>query len=171
MLLPPRTDRERALLRGAKARLDRLGFYPEPVRMRHVRIVSAPCVFRVPGMRRFWGYECGPLILTRRPLDEVSEDLIVHELCHVWQDQHRRARMWLSYLVLGYRANPHEVEAREAVRLTRAPASAAHLARAPRAAPPSASAPSSASAGSARSATSRTGRAAPPKRAAGPDGR
>lgn len=120
MLLPPRTDRERALLRGAKARVDRLDLYPAPVRTRHVRILCVPWAFRLPGMRRFVGYECGPLILTKRPLHQVSEDLIVHELTHVWQDQHRRARMWLSYLVLGYRANPHEVEAREAVRLTRA---------------------------------------------------
>jgi hypothetical protein len=49
----------------------------------------------------------------------VSDDLIVHELCHVWQDQHRRWRMWLSYLYRGYRNNPHEVEARRAAAETR----------------------------------------------------
>ena len=72
-----------------------------------------------PGFRRFRGYEVGPLILIKRPLAEVSDDLIVHELCHVWQDQHRRWRMWTSYLYQGYRNNPHEVEARRAAAETR----------------------------------------------------
>ena len=102
----------------AKARLDRLALYREPVRMRHVRILSVPWLFRVPGFRRFHGYEIGPLILVRRPLEEVSEDLVVHELCHVWQHQHRPLFMWLSYLWQGYRDNEHEIEAREAVRKT-----------------------------------------------------
>ncbi len=113
-----RSARERELLAGAKARLDRLALYPEPVRMRHVRILSTPWFFRVPGFRRFHGYEIGPLILVRRPLEEVSEDLVVHELCHVWQHQHRPVWLWLSYALLGYRDNPHEVEARAAGRLS-----------------------------------------------------
>ena len=116
-----RSERERDLLAAAKARLDRLALYPEPVRMRHVRILSVPWLFRVPGFRRFHGYELGPLILLRRPLAEVSDGLIVHELVHVWQSQHRHARMWLSYLTEGYRMNRHEVEAREAVTATREP--------------------------------------------------
>ncbi len=49
-------------------------------------------------------------------LEAVSDDLIVHELCHVWQAQHEHARMWLTYLYLGYRHNPYEVMARGAVR-------------------------------------------------------
>lgn len=84
-----------------------------------MRILHTPWLFRIPGFRRFHGYEVGPLILIRRPLGEVSDDLIVHELCHVWQDQHRRLRMWLSYLYRGYRDNPHEVEARRAAAETR----------------------------------------------------
>jgi hypothetical protein len=118
-VLPRRTAEETAALRRAKARIDRLDFYPRPVRIAHVRILHTPWLFRVPGFRRFQGYEAGPLIFIRRPLAEVSDDLIVHELCHVWQDQHRRARMWLSYLYQGYRNNPHEVEARRAVAETR----------------------------------------------------
>ena len=55
------------------------------------------------------------LILLRDPLALVSDDLVTHELCHVWQDQDHRARMWLSYVVGGYARNPHEVEARRAV--------------------------------------------------------
>ena len=78
-----------------------------------MRILHTPWLFRIPGFRRFTGYEFGPLILIKRPLAETSDDLIVHELCHVWQSQHRHIRMWLSYLYQGYRNNPHEVEARE----------------------------------------------------------
>jgi hypothetical protein len=115
-----RSARETELLRRAKARLDTLDLYPRPVRTRHVRIISTPWLFRAPGFRRFYGYEAGPLILVRRPLDEVSDDLITHELVHVWQDQHRRLRMWLSYVWQGYRLNEYEIEAREAVRRTRA---------------------------------------------------
>ena len=111
---------ERTHLRQAFARLATLDFYPAPVRMRHVRILHAPSLFRMPSLRRFVGYEIGPLILVRRPLAEVSNDLITHELCHVWQDQHRRLYMWLSYLWQGYRDNVHEVLAREAAILTRA---------------------------------------------------
>ena len=116
-----RSAREAELLRAAKARLDRLSYYPNDVRVRNVRIAHAPWVFRIPGFRRFSGYELGPLILVRRPLDEVSEDLVVHELCHVWQHQHRPVYMWASYLWQGYRHNEHEIEARAAVRTTRCP--------------------------------------------------
>jgi hypothetical protein len=38
----------------------------------------------------------------------VSDDLVVHELCHVWQMQHRPLRMPLSYLGTGYAANQYE---------------------------------------------------------------
>ena len=108
-----------AALARAKARLDRLDLYPKPVRTERVRILHLPWFFRIPGLRRFRGYEAGPLILLKMPLHEASDDLIVHELVHVWQDQHRRWRMWLSYLYEGYRDNQHEVEARWAVRQTR----------------------------------------------------
>jgi hypothetical protein len=114
-----RSPRERAAIARAKARLDRLACYPRPVVVRRVRIVHTPWLFRIPGFRRFWGYEVGPLILIRRPLREVGDDLIVHELTHVWQSQHRPLRMWLSYLWQGYRDNEHEVEARHAVAATR----------------------------------------------------
>jgi hypothetical protein len=103
-----------AKLARAKARLDTLDLYPQPVRMRRVRLVSAPWLFRLPWFRRFAGYNMGHLILIARPLADVSDDLITHELCHVWQDQDHRLRMWLSYLVKGYARNPHELEARRA---------------------------------------------------------
>jgi hypothetical protein len=110
---------EREHLARAARRLATLRLYPEPVRMRYVRILHAPWLFRIPGFRRFHGYEVGPLILVRRPLEHTSNDLVTHELCHVWQDQHRRVRMWLSYLWQGYRHNEHEIEARHAVASTR----------------------------------------------------
>lgn len=114
-----RSSLEYQLIDRAKARLDRLALYPTPVQTRRVRILQAPLFFRLPPFGRFAGYAIGPLVLVRRPLAEVGDDLIVHELCHVWQCQHGLVRMWASYLVEGYRHNRHEVEARMAVRLTR----------------------------------------------------
>ena len=118
-LLGGRSDLERAHLDRAQRRLDSLALYPRPLDMRHVRILHVPWLFRLPWFRRFHGYECGPLILVRRPLEEVSNDLVTHELCHVWQDQNRRLRFWLSYLWQGYANNPHEVQARHAAEATR----------------------------------------------------
>jgi hypothetical protein len=110
-----RSREEIAAILRAKERLDRLDFYPRPVNIGHVRILQVPWLFRLPWFRRFHGYEMGSLILIRRPLSETPDDLLVHELCHVWQDQHRRLRLWTSYLYRGYRNNPHEIEARRAV--------------------------------------------------------
>jgi hypothetical protein len=118
-LLPDPTPAERAVVARAKARLDRLSLYPAPVDVRRVRVLHVPRLFALPWFRRFDGYEAGPFILLRRPLSETSEDLVVHELCHVWQSQHRFVRMALSYLWEGYRDNRHEVEARYAVDATR----------------------------------------------------
>ena len=119
LLLAPMGQLERAHLARAQRRLAHLDRYAAPVRMRHVRILHAPWLFRIPGFRRFGGYEAGPLIFVKRPLEEVSNDLITHELCHVWQDQHRRVYMWLSYLWQGYDHNEHEIEARECAARTR----------------------------------------------------
>lgn len=113
------TDPARAKLAQAKARLDSLDLYPEPVRMRRVRLVSAPWLFRLPWLRRFDGYTAWDLILVRESVEAASDDLITHELCHVWQMQHHPLRMPLSYLYRGYRNNPNEVEARRAAEVTR----------------------------------------------------
>jgi hypothetical protein len=108
-----------ARLERAKARLDRLDFYPRPVRTRRVRIFVAPALFRLPWFRRFDGYAAWNTIFLRtEPLDAADDDLITHELCHVWQMQHRPLAMPLSYL-RGYAANRYEAEAREAVEQTR----------------------------------------------------
>jgi hypothetical protein len=108
-----------AALARAKARLDRLDLYPRPVSLRRVRIVVAPRLFSLPWFRRFQGYTIPSLILLRSPLEQASDDLVCHELCHVWQMQHHPLRMPLSYLVEGYARNRHELEARRAVELTR----------------------------------------------------
>ena len=121
-LVPPPTRAERQAISRAKARLDRLALYPAPVDVRRVRILHVPRLFTLPWFRRFDGYEAGPFIFLRRPLAETSDDLIVHELCHVWQSQHRMVRMALSYLWQGYANNRHEIEARYAATATRDPA-------------------------------------------------
>ena len=115
-----RSPEETAALRRAKARLDGLGLYPAPVRVGRVRVLTVPWLFALPWFRRFHGYTMWNLILLRRPLRDVSDDLVVHELCHVWQMQHHPIAMPLSYLLKGYRDNPHEVEARAAAARTRA---------------------------------------------------
>jgi hypothetical protein len=98
----------------AKARLDRLSLYSRPVRIDRVSIVSAPWLFALPWFRRFDGYTMWNLILLRSPRLVDDEDLVCHELCHVWQMQHHPIRMPLSYLRVGYARNPYEEEARRA---------------------------------------------------------
>jgi hypothetical protein len=119
---------ERELLTRAKRQLDALALYPRPVDLRGVRIVVAPWLFRVPGFRRFRGYATRHLILLKGP--RVDEALVRHELCHVWQLQHRPLRVWLSYARPStftrdrtrYRANRYEVEARYAASAADRPA-------------------------------------------------
>jgi hypothetical protein len=112
------TAAARAKLGQAKARLDTLDLYPRPVRMRRVRLVSAPWLFRLPWFRRFDGYTMWDLILVRAPVAEADDDLVTHELCHVWQMQHHPLAMPLSYLYQGYRDNANEVQARRAAEST-----------------------------------------------------
>jgi hypothetical protein len=107
----------RAALERAKARLDRLDLYPRAVGLRHVRLYVCPPVFRLPWLRRFDGYALhGTILLRDEPA--TDDDLLTHELCHVWQMQHRPLAMPLSYLVTGYDRNPYESEARQAVAST-----------------------------------------------------
>ena len=60
-----RSAAERAALAQARARLDTLDFFPRPVRMRFVRLLSTPWLFRLPWFRRFDGYTMWDLILLR----------------------------------------------------------------------------------------------------------
>lgn len=101
----------------AKARLDRLDWYPHAVRVEKVRLLYTPWFFRLPWLRRFDGFALHGTILMRHA--DPHDDLVVHELCHVWQMQHHPITMPLSYLRRGYANNPYEREARTAVELTR----------------------------------------------------
>jgi len=109
----------RAALAAAKGRLDRLDLYPRPVSLRGVRVLVVPWLFRLPWFRRFDGYAAPWTILLRSRALLADADLVTHELCHVWQMQHRPLRMPLSYLLRGYARNPYEREANEAVSGTR----------------------------------------------------
>lgn len=101
----------------AKARLDRLDLYPRPVRIGSVRVIVAPWFFVLPGLRRFHGYALLRTILLRRA--SASDDLVTHELCHIWQMQHRPVHVVVTYLTTRYVQNPYEREARRAVESTR----------------------------------------------------
>jgi hypothetical protein len=111
----------RAALERARARLDPLGLYPRPVRIDRVRIFTAPWFFRLPKLRRYDGYALGRrTIVLRRPAGRgTSDDLVTHELCHVWQMQHHPFSVFWNWLTKTYAENPYEVEARSAVEQTR----------------------------------------------------
>jgi Domain of unknown function (DUF4157) len=112
-------DRVAALI-AAKQRLDRLDWYPRPVSIRHTRVFVVPALFRLPWFRRFDGYAAHHTIFLRdEPETDADRDLLTHELCHVWQMQHKPIAMPLSYLRTGYASNPYEAEARRAVAETR----------------------------------------------------
>jgi hypothetical protein len=105
---------------AAKTRLDRLDWYPRPVSIDHVWLVHAPWLFRLPWFRRFSGYATHAVIFLRHPYRPGrDDDLVTHELCHVWQMQHRPVAMPISYLH-GYESNAYEREARRAARVTAA---------------------------------------------------
>lgn len=87
------------------------------MRIDGVHLVVAPWFFQLPWLRRFDGYATHRLILLRS--DSAPADLVTHELCHVWQMQHRPLRMPLSYLRTGYARNGYERQARAAVDATR----------------------------------------------------
>ena len=113
----------RAALAKAKARLDPLGLYPRNVGIEHVAVAAVPWLFRLPWFRRFDAYASWNLVLLRSAELVEDGDLICHELCHVWQMQHHPLRMPLSYLRVGYAANPYEEEARRAASASAALAS------------------------------------------------
>jgi hypothetical protein len=104
-------------LERAKARLDRLHYYPRPVRIDGVRLIATQLPFKLPWLRRFDGWATHRAIFVRRRELLDDENLITHELCHVWQMQHRPVRMPWSYL-LSYTSNPYELQARRAARAT-----------------------------------------------------
>ena len=102
-----------ARLARAKTRLDTLDWYSEPVRIDRVRLLVAPWFFRIPGFRRYRGYAFWRTIVVKAA--EPPDDLLTHELCHIWQGQHRALHMTWTHLTTRYRSNPYELEARRAV--------------------------------------------------------
>jgi hypothetical protein len=117
---------ERATIERARRRIEPLALYPRPIDLSRVRITAAPWLFRVPWFRRFDGYTIWSTILLRDHRLEADDDLICHELVHVWQGQHEWVRLWASYVKpstfwgdrSGYWENHYEREARMAVQDT-----------------------------------------------------
>jgi hypothetical protein len=112
----PRTDLERRLAL-AKARLDGLDLYPQPVQLKAVRVAVVPWLFRLPGLRGYDGYALWQTILLRRA--DAPDDLLTHELCHIWQIQQRPLSTLLAWPCYSHAKNPFEHEAEQAVKLTR----------------------------------------------------
>ena len=102
-------------LLAAKARLDQLDYYPEPVRLAGVRTRVSPLLFKIPGFRRYHGLATRRTIWLKGERYLANEGLVTHELCHVWQMQHRYWHVWKTYLTVPYAENPYEAEARRAV--------------------------------------------------------
>ncbi|MGA2013673.1 MAG: DUF4157 domain-containing protein [Solirubrobacteraceae bacterium] len=120
---------EQTAIARAWRRLEPLALYPRPVDLTRVRIIAAPRLFALPWFRRFDGYTVWSTILLRRAADRDDEELIAHELVHVWQGQHEWVRLWMSYVRpstfwgdhSGYWENRYEVQARSAVARTAPP--------------------------------------------------
>ncbi len=131
MRLRRQSPAESAAIERAWRRIEPLKLYPRPIDLRRVRIVTVPWLFRVPWFRRFDGYTIWSSILLHDPLAQAGDDLIAHELVHVWQGQHEWVRLWISYVRpstfwgdrSGYWENPYELQARSAVAQTDAQAS------------------------------------------------
>jgi predicted SprT family Zn-dependent metalloprotease len=68
-------------------------------------------------MRRYHGYALRKTILLKSA--DASEDLVTHELCHIWQSQQRFWHHVWTWATTRYEDNPYELEAREAVERTR----------------------------------------------------
>jgi hypothetical protein len=102
----------------AKARLDQLDYYRRPVRIDGVHLIASRLPFKLPWLRRFDGWATHRAIFVKRSELLDDTDLITHELCHVWQMQHRPVRMPWSYL-WSYEQNPYEQQARRAAAATR----------------------------------------------------
>jgi hypothetical protein len=123
---PERTSAERDAVERAARRIEPLALYPRPIDRSRVRIVATPSLFRLPWFRRFDGYTIWSTILLRRPLADVDDDLVAHEMVHVWQGQHEWIRLWISYVKpstfwgdhSGYWENRYEREARTAIAQT-----------------------------------------------------
>jgi hypothetical protein len=117
------TSAVQAALERAWRRIEPLALYPRPLDLTRVRVLSAAWLFRLPWFRRFDGYTIWSTILLREPIERLDDELLTHELVHVWQGQHEWLRLWVSYVKpstfwgdrSGYWENRYEREARSAV--------------------------------------------------------
>ena len=117
----------RAAIERAWQRIRPLKLYPRPIDVSRVRIIVVPWLFGVPWFGRFDGYTIWSTILLRDRAHAADDDLLAHELVHVWQGQHEWVRLWASYVRpstfwgdrSGYWENRYELEARDAVERTR----------------------------------------------------
>ena len=82
-----------------------------------MRLWHAPWFFRLPRLSRYHGYALRKTILVRSATP--SDDLVTHELCHIWQSQQRPFHHFWTWLTTPYLENPYELEARDAVARTR----------------------------------------------------
>ena len=90
------------------------------MRIDRIRILAAPWFFRIPGFWRYHGYAFWRTILLKSvDVSDASDDLVTHELCHIWQGQHRAVDMAWKHVTTRYRSNPYEIEARRAVEESR----------------------------------------------------
>jgi hypothetical protein len=78
----------RAALARARDRIEPLRLYPRPIDLSRVRVIVTPWLFSLPWFRRFDGYTIWSTIVLRDHTYAADEDLIAHELVHVWQGQH-----------------------------------------------------------------------------------
>ena len=84
--------------------------------------MTVPRFFKLPRLNRYDGYAFRKTIFLRRPPGRgASDDLLCHELCHIWQMQHRPLPVFWAWLTKRYEENPYEREARWAVAATRSP--------------------------------------------------
>ena len=124
------TSAVQAAVVRAWCRIEPLALYPRPLDLSRVRVLSTPWLFRLPWFRRFDGYTIWSTILLRDPIERLDDELLTHELVHVWQGQHEWLRLWASYVQpstfwgdrSGYWENRYEREARAAVGNTEAAA-------------------------------------------------
>jgi hypothetical protein len=115
------SDEPETSLAVARSRLEALQLYPGALRS-DVEVVHWAWLFRLPWMRRYGAYALIRRIALRHSPEELIardgrdqfERLLVHELCHVWQFQHRPMATALALLRFRYRDNPFEQEARRA---------------------------------------------------------
>ncbi len=100
-------------LHEAADHLNGLDLYPRPLNVKKVRVHHAPWFFTMKHNKKYCGFAMHNRILFKEPLDKVSEEVLRHELCHVWQMQNHPFKMPLSYLNYrrGYWNNPYEIEA------------------------------------------------------------